>query len=336
MENMIKTYLNDLKVGRKQSYKNMALFLLLSDYSADLDYFLLDEALDKDFIQVAETDLDGSVPELKVVNKSPHLIMILDGEELVGAKQNRIVNTTILIKGNSTVVIPVSCVEQGRWSYRGEKFSSQERFMNAQMRAMKSEQVSEAVRTSGKFRSNQGAIWDEISVKSERRGVQSPSMAMSEIYEKDAPYIQEYTRHFNPIDSQVGAIFMINGRVVGMDSFGKADSFSQVFKKLVESYALDAVDWFDPEKEHKALKSEVTNFMKTSKAAEIDEHPSVEIGTDLRLESKNITGFALSLDNQILIFVYFQERMGVGRRKEVLVWKDIREEGKIGYIKFFC
>jgi len=26
---------------------------------------------------------------------------------------------------------------------------------------------------------------------------------------------------------------------------------SKIFKKLVKSYALDAIDWFDPEKEYK-------------------------------------------------------------------------------------
>jgi hypothetical protein len=63
-----------------------------------------------------EVSRGGSVPELKVVNKSDRMLLILDGEGLVGAKQNRIVNTTILIAGNTTTVIPVSCVEQGRWS----------------------------------------------------------------------------------------------------------------------------------------------------------------------------------------------------------------------------
>ena len=67
-------------------------------------------------IDGGEVSRGGSVPELKVVNKSDRMLLILDGEELVGAKQNRIVNTTILIAGNTATVIPVSCVEQGRWS----------------------------------------------------------------------------------------------------------------------------------------------------------------------------------------------------------------------------
>ena len=63
--------------------------------ASGLEYLLLDEALSKNLMEVVELDNDGSVPELKVVNKSPEMILILDGEELVGAKQNRIVNTTI-------------------------------------------------------------------------------------------------------------------------------------------------------------------------------------------------------------------------------------------------
>jgi hypothetical protein len=33
----------------------------------------------------------------------------VDGEELIGAKQNRIVNATFLIAGQTEITIPVSC-----------------------------------------------------------------------------------------------------------------------------------------------------------------------------------------------------------------------------------
>jgi hypothetical protein len=122
MEQFINQYIGGLKLGREQSFKNLTVFALLSDYAANLDYLTLDEALAEDLIEVMEVSQGGSVPELKVLNKSDRMVLILDGEELVGAKQNRIVNTTILIAANTTTLIPVSCVEQGRWSYRSDKF----------------------------------------------------------------------------------------------------------------------------------------------------------------------------------------------------------------------
>jgi hypothetical protein len=310
MKDIIKNYLEQTKIGRKQIYKNMAVFPLLSTYSSNLDYLLLDEALAGGLIEVVEVDKEGSVPELKVINKSPRMVLILDGEELVGAKQNRIVNTSILIQGNYTIVIPVSCVEQGRWSYDSPRFFSQERMMSSGLRAMKSEQANYSVRVSGEYRSDQGAIWNEISEKAGRRGATSPSMAMASIYEKDMPSIQEYVKHFKLIDSQVGAIFMIDGKVAGLDSFGKPEFFSKIFKKLVESYALDAIDWFDPEKEHKVLKSEVTRFMKSSQTAHVESRESIGLGRDLRIESRKITGFALSLDDQILHLSIFARENG--------------------------
>ena len=54
----------------------------------------LTEALVQNLIAVTEVCEGGSVPELKVVNKSGTMVLILDGEELIGAKQNRVVNTT--------------------------------------------------------------------------------------------------------------------------------------------------------------------------------------------------------------------------------------------------
>jgi hypothetical protein len=106
---------------------------------------------------------------------------------------------------------------------------------------------------------------------------------------------------------------MINDKVVGMDGFGNSDSFSKVFKKLVKSYALDAIDWFDPEKEYQGLKGEVTKFMKASRAARVESHESVGLGMDYRMESRKITGFSLVFDNQILHLSVFARTDGQSR-----------------------
>jgi len=313
MDTVIKDYLDQIKIGRKQSYRNLAVYPLLSTYSISMDYLLLDEALAEGLMEVVEVDKEGSVPELKVNNKSRQMILILDGEELVGAKQNRIINTTILVQGRSSLVIPVSCVEQGRWSYDGPRFHSQERMMSSNLRAMKTEQVNYSVRASGEFRADQGAIWNSIVEKADRMEAPSPTGAMATIYDKEMSSIRDYVSHFRLIDSQVGAVFMINGKVVGLDSFGKPESFSKVSEKLVRSYVLDAIDWFDPEKEHKALKSEVTKFQKAALSSSAEARTSVGLGTDFRLESRKITGFALALDDQVLHVSIFARANGRNR-----------------------
>ena len=310
MQNIINEYLGEAKVGRKQSYKNLAIYPLLSTYSIALDYILLDEALNEGLIDVVEVDEAGDVPNLKVINKSERMVLILDGEELVGAKQNRIANTTILIPGKATLVIPVSCVEQGRWHYDAPQFRSEDRVMAPAMRAKKALKVSLSLKESRGFQSDQGEIWDGIAQIAQRRGAVSRSMAMSEVYKKDRTFIDEYVKHFRLIDGQVGAVFMINGNVVGLDTFGKAESFSKIFKKLVESYTLDAIDWFDSKKEPKAMRSDVTKFLKASQKSSVETHKGAGLGTDCRLESDKVTGFALAMDQKILHLSVFARENG--------------------------
>ena len=302
MQNIINEYIGGLKLGRKQCYKNLTVFALLSDYNADSDYLTLDEALSGNLIDVVEKDEGGSVPELKVVNRSERLVLILDGEELVGAKQNRIVNTTILIAGKTTTVIPVSCVEQGRWSYKSDKLYSEKRMMASKLRARKADQVQSSLKRSGKFISNQSAIWDDVSEMAMNLDAESPSMAMSAIYRKKAPSIEKYVKHFGLTDSQVGAVFMINGKVAGMDCFGKPETFTKVFEKLVESYALDAIDSLgkNNDKTKKGTKGSAGKFIEASSECRAEIHQSVGLGTDCRLDSDKSTGFALAHDKQVL------------------------------------
>ena len=302
MQNIIDEFIGGLKLGRKQSYRNLTVFALLSDYATNLNYLTLDEALSGNLIEVVEKNEGGTVPELKVVNRSDRMVLILDGEELVGAKQNRIVNTTILIAGNTTTVIPVSCVEQGRWSYKSDKFSSEKRMLSGSLRSKKADQVKYSLKNLGNFSSNQAEIWEDVSELASDLNAESPSMAMSEIYRKEAPSIQKYVKHFDLTDSQVGAVFMINGKVAGMDCFGKPETFSKVFGKLVESYALDAIDSSvkNADKAKKGTKSEAGKFIEASSECRVEVHQSVGLGTDCRLDSDKSTGFALAHDKQVL------------------------------------
>lgn len=84
---------------------------------------MLEQASDR--ARVTEVSEAGSVPFLQVANGADRPLLLVDGEELIGAKQNRILNTTVLVAAHAEVTIPVSCVERGRWGYRGREFVGQ-------------------------------------------------------------------------------------------------------------------------------------------------------------------------------------------------------------------
>ena len=124
MCNILKDILQNITLGDPLLYKNMAVFPIISGELTDLNYLTLDEALEQEKITFEEVSEAGRINCIKAINKGPEMVLILDGEELVGAKQNRIINVSILVPGKTTLEIPVSCVECGRWSYRGRDFRS--------------------------------------------------------------------------------------------------------------------------------------------------------------------------------------------------------------------
>lgn len=133
--------------------------------SGDPDYLTLEEALREEAVVITELSEGGYVPELKLINQSESKVLILDGEELKGAKQNRIVNATFLIGPRMEAIIPVSCVEAGRWSYRSRNFDSGEKIMHFSLRREDQKEVSKSLREQKTFRSNQGMIWDGLAAK---------------------------------------------------------------------------------------------------------------------------------------------------------------------------
>lgn len=112
-----------LKIGAPMVHLNFALFPLLDDGDGAPGYVLLDDVLERKLARVTEVSPDGRVPELAFENDSAEKILLVHGDELVGAKQNRVLNLSILVGGRQKLVIPVSCVEQARWRYHSRDSS---------------------------------------------------------------------------------------------------------------------------------------------------------------------------------------------------------------------
>src|SRR5262245_42912784 len=95
-------------------------------------------------VEVSEVSAAGSVPNLRVKNGLEDRVLLLDGQELRGAKQNRILNTDVLIAAGSEITIPVSCVERGRWAWAGKHFMPAG-ISSSELRARKAAYVQESL-----------------------------------------------------------------------------------------------------------------------------------------------------------------------------------------------
>lgn len=305
MKKLISDYVSHITMGAEQRYRNMVVFPLLSDRRCAADYLLLDEALNANLVLITEVGEGGSVPELEVENHSDGNLLILDGEELVGAKQNRIVNVTLLIAAHASLTIPVSCVEQGRWSYRSKHFMSEERVMPPRMRMRKSEAVHDSLFNRGKFEGNQGETWDLIQDKLAMLKVNSETAALGDVYEQEQESIGDYLKHFNVADRQTGMLVMINNRVIGCDCFARHDTLKKTFPKLVKSYVLDAIEVQEDIKETLTANLQATAFIDRVGTCPVQERASLSLGRDVRLMSQTVIGSALALSDELIHLTAF-------------------------------
>ena len=315
----INSFVSSLRIGEQTTYNNLTVFPLYTDQSRDDGFTLLDDAIKTQKFTVTEIDESGSVPELKAVNQLDTDVLIIDGEELLGAKQNRIVNTTIIIGKGKEVVVPVSCVEQGRWHYRSRKFSSSKSHLYAALRKEKADDVFHCLRSTGSFRSDQAKIWASIRARADTFSVSSETGAMNDIFDSYEDAIKNYEDQFKLLSGQVGFIAVIRGKIAGLDIFGSRSVLPKVYNKLLRGYILDALNrgrivrepaFSEGETEQSAGKNlidEVNEFLKKVETAKKESFKSVGEGDELRFGNKQVNGFALVNNEEIVHMAAFAE-----------------------------
>ena len=104
-------------------------------------YTLADDLLARNQAEIREVDENGVVSDLIFDNQADKHALLLDGIELRGCKQNRMVNTTLLATAGEKTTVDVSCVEAGRWQHQGETFSHSGRTVGATLRNRKAHMV---------------------------------------------------------------------------------------------------------------------------------------------------------------------------------------------------
>ncbi len=303
MDVVVQELMNQVKIGVKQVHDNMTLFCLLSATPASADFISLDDALQHHGLTISEVSKGGSVPELRVVNPSEHKVLLLDGEEIVGAKQNRALNTTVLLAPDSRTSIPVSCVERGRWNYSSKHFESRSRTMNANLRKSKSMSVNDNLSRTGRFDSDQSEVWHEIDSKYQRMSINpSSTMAMSDIYESMKSSSDAYMKTFKPVAAQIGFIALIDREIAGMEIINSYEVFARSHGKLVNSYVLDAIETsgLDSESGLRSLRFRAGKFIAQLTESTVEERRSVSLGNDLRLHGPKITGCGLAYQKEII------------------------------------
>ena len=328
-------FLMELEVGGVLTHKNMSVYPLSCPHNGGPDYLTLKEALERGLFQVTEVSEGGQVPNLKVMNKAEIPVLLIDGEELAGAKQNRVLNTTILVKEKTEVIIPVSCTEHGRWSYESRAFSESGNIMSASLRMINKRGISANLEAEGEFRSNQGEVWDAIAHEANKAGAKSRTGAMKDTFESRKNELDDYLAAFVCGAGQLGMLVVINGAVVGFDVVSKAGAFGALYPKLLKSYAMEAILENGKKKggnggaEKEAGKEEEKGaekaraFLKEAAGCDEKSYESAGMGSDFRYVGKKIIGSALAVEGHIVHMAFFRageaeiagNMAGVSRRR---------------------
>jgi len=287
-----------IRVGEPVRHQALSIFPLFSDSNGGVDYRLSDEALADESLIVEETSESGSVPELQVENKGDTLVLFIEGEELIGAKQNRILNTSVLIAAKSKVKIPVSCVEQGRWGYRSRRFHSSGSHSPSRLRYALKRSVSGSTRSGRGHRSNQLEVWNCVAACLSTHDVASPTSAMSEAFEAVEERTSDFRSELKYVEGATGVAVAIGKQVVALDVFDKPSTCQKVWDRLMSGCILDALH-AEPHQD-RADAADVERLVQSADEADWQQVQPVGEGEEYRAEFAEDHASALSFGDNLV------------------------------------
>ena len=300
MEQMLNMNLN-FNVSEPVEKNNITTFFLSSIEKNNNKYLSFSEAIAKNQVQISEVNKEGLLTKLSVSNKSSDNIIILNGELIIGTqiRQDRIVDSTVLIPGYATVLINTFCGEQYRWSPRlSNKISTSESLYFSSGRANNAADINTKL-------SKQCRIWSEISEKISDFNVKSFTNSVDQIYKKKKVNVEEIVNFFKIPSEAVGVVLGINNQLVNIDIFSNNCMLQIYLPKIIRSIALDSFKKIN--KKSYLKKKEVHRFLRQIHQANKQKRKVVEgtLGEELQFNSESVAGSILYHKEQTVHFSAF-------------------------------
>jgi len=268
---------------------------------------------------IKELEHHAEVNDLLVLNPTDHAILLYEGEEVLGAQQNRTFDVSVLVGARSQLQVPVSCVEAGRWdgARHDESFSPAPQAAYPSLRSMKNRASRASVHAGTGPRAMQGEVWAEVAEKSERMNVHSNTGAMHDIYDGRRGRLDEFLSAIALHDGQTGALVLIAGRPAVLDQVSRPDVFAALHTPLVQGYALDALEnsnGTDAPSRPGTRTAEA--FLRHVLRARITDHDGIGLGRDLRFAQTRVAGAGLVVGDELVQLTAFPENEPEGANGE--------------------
>ncbi len=217
-----------LELGTPVILGNLLIIPILGD-EAKLEVVPLDQGLESG-ARATET---GRIHSVLLENPLGLPLFIMDGEELIGALQDRIAAESAVVEPKRSEEIATVCIEKGRWEGEGRSFSPG---FSAFPRLRMTLTFSRKGNTLP-----QKEVWSLIDKKLTTLKVSSATRSMHhsfvEMEEELAPYTD-----WEPEEETVGVMAFSNRGFLCCDLFATRKLLRSLKEKLLKGYALDALE----------------------------------------------------------------------------------------------
>ncbi len=315
-KNRISSFFDNIRISIPQTYKNLTVIPFSHTNGNKVEFISLPKAIKTDRFIIKEMDEGARVSNIKVINDTDYNVLIIDGEQFVGAKQNRIINTTVFVRKRSKIVLDVSCVEEGRWNEISDKFDVSENMLHFTSRLKKMQEVNQNLKVNNRFAANQSEVWDDVHSLMSEHNVYSKTSSMNDVYQRRNNELNIFIEEFELLEEQNGIFVFLNNNIAGVEYISSAEVFEEYFPKIVKSYAIKAISKksIHIDEDFDYIQS-AKEFVQSLKDCEIDTYSSLGAGTDHRFKNSKIIGSALEVDNEIVHLVGFNVNEKRPRRK---------------------